>query len=85
MTKQSALMTKAEQTHGKPIDELVPELLETMSYQEAADTLGISKATLNYWLLKLRVNIQRVVLRPGDVLTIRHADGSEKVIQNGPS
>ena len=38
-----------------------------------ADELGVSKATLGYWLLKLGINVQRVALAPGEFIEVRRA------------
>ena len=36
-----------------------------------ADELGVSKATLGYWLLKLGINVQRVALAPGETIEVK--------------
>ena len=36
-----------------------------------ADELGVSKATLGYWLLKLGINVRRVALAPGETLEVK--------------
>ena len=36
-----------------------------------ADRLGVSKATLGYWLLKLGINVRRVALAPGETIEIK--------------
>ena len=36
-----------------------------------ADELGVSKATLGYWLLKLGISVRRVALAPGETLEVK--------------
>ncbi len=36
-----------------------------------ADYLGVSKATLGYWLLKLDIIVRRVALAPGETLEVK--------------
>ena len=38
-----------------------------------AEELGVSKATLGYWLLKLGINVQRIALAPGESIEIKRA------------
>jgi len=40
-----------------------------------ADYLGVSKATLAYWLLKFRIDVRRVALAPGDTMLVTRIDG----------
>ena len=37
----------------------------------SAEQLGVSKATLGYWLLKLGINVRRVALAPGETLEVK--------------
>ena len=37
----------------------------------SAEELGVSKATLGYWLLKLGINVRRVALAPGESLEVK--------------
>ena len=36
-----------------------------------AEDLGVSKATLGYWLLKLGINVRRIALSPGETLEVK--------------
>ena len=38
---------------------------------ELAQEMGVSKATLGYWLLKLGINVRRVALAPGETLEVK--------------
>ena len=36
-----------------------------------AKRLGVSKATLSYWLLKLGITLRRVALAPGETIEVK--------------
>ena len=57
-TKQ---MLRVEEKHQQSIEELLPKLVTIEGQSGAAVKLGVSKATLGYWLLKL--NIPHVATR----------------------
>ena len=46
-------------------------MLNEVGLTGAAKRLGVSKATLSYWLLKLGIEIRRVALAPGEEIEIR--------------
>ncbi len=45
----------------------------------AAQDLGISKATLGYWLMKLGIRFAGVAVRPGDRVYAIDATGNERL------
>lgn len=59
--RKTKLMRQVERAHGnRPLEELLPELLAgDDTATEVAARLGIAKATLGYWLM--RMSIQRQV------------------------
>ena len=77
--RKTRKMLQAEERLGGPLAEHLPALLQEHTLEEAARILGVSKATLGYWMLKRGIRVVRVVLRPGDVLVLRR-DGWETVI-----
>ncbi len=44
----------------------LPALLNEKGLSRTAEQLGISKATLGYWLLKLGIEIRRIAVSAGD-------------------
>lgn len=51
MTKPPYIWGEIEQKLGRPLDRLIPDLLDQMGSQKAvADHLGISQASLSRWL-----------------------------------
>ena len=80
MTKK---MIAVEEKYGRPLEKLLPEMLTFGGLSGTAERLGVSKATLGYWLLKLGINVRRVALSPGETLFVKSSDGemSEVVIE----
>lgn len=71
--KQTPKMRNIEKKYGKPLVELLPDMINESTMSEVADELGVSKATLGYWMLKLDIIVRRVALRPGETVTISRA------------
>ena len=46
-------------------------------------TLGSSKATLGYWLLKLDIIVHRVALAPGDTMEVKRGRASDEETMQG--
>jgi hypothetical protein len=52
---------------------MLPPLVTENGLSATAEQIGVSKATLGYWLLKLGIDVQRIALAPGDTLEVRRA------------
>lgn len=72
-TKKTKLMLRVEREYNRPLERLLPEMVNEHGLSNAADELGVSKATLGYWLLKLGINVRRVALAPGETLEVKRA------------
>ena len=70
MTKK---MLSAEKILGKPLIVALPEMITNQGLSASAEELGVSKATLGYWMLKLDIIVKRVALAPGESITINRA------------
>ena len=57
----------------KPLEQALPELVTEQGQTATAEQLGVSKATLGYWLLKLGIDVQTVALAPGETIEIKKA------------
>ena len=55
----------------RTLERLLPEMVNEKGLSATADELGVSKATLGYWLLKLGINVRRVALAPGETLEVK--------------
>ena len=73
MRRKTKKMIAVEKVHQHPLEDMLPKLVTDYGLSATADSLGVSKATLGYWLLKLGINVQRVALAPGDSLEIKRA------------
>ncbi|MBI4336417.1 MAG: hypothetical protein HY683_01110 [Chloroflexi bacterium] len=75
MARKTKLMLRVEEKHGRPLEKLLPELVNERGLSATAEELKVSKATLGYWLLKLGINVRRVALAPGETLEVKRVSG----------
>ena len=71
MARKTKLMQRVEKEFSRPLERLLPEKVNEVGLSATAEELGVSKATLGYWLLKLGINVQRVALAPGETLEVK--------------
>ena len=71
LARKTKLMLSVEKTHQRSLERLLPEMVNEMGLSATAEELGVSKATLGYWLLKLGINVRRVALAPGEILEVK--------------
>ena len=76
LARKTKLMMRVEKEFDRPLERLLPELVNDQGMTATADTLGVSKATLGYWMLKMGINVRRVALAPGEVLEVKRTDYS---------
>ncbi len=74
MARKTKLMLRVEREFESPLERLLPELVNDQGLTATADTLGVSKATLGYWMLKLGINVRRVALAPGEILEVKRTN-----------
>jgi hypothetical protein len=73
MARKTKLMQSVEETYQRSLERLLPELVNEKGLSVTAEELGVSKATLGYWLLKLGISVRRVALSPGETLEVKRA------------
>ncbi|MDA1188718.1 MAG: hypothetical protein O2854_03455 [Chloroflexi bacterium] len=73
MHRKTKKMLTVEKKFQQPLEKMLPELVTEQGLSATADQLGVSKATLGYWLLKLGINVRRVALAPGETLEVKRA------------
>ena len=71
MARKTKLMQRVEKEFSRPLEALLPEKVNEVGLSATAEELGVSKATLGYWLLKLGINVRRVALAPGETLEVK--------------
>jgi len=71
MARKTKLMQQVEDRYQRPLERLLPEMVNEKGLSYTALELGVSKATLGYWLLKLGINVRRVALAPGETLEVK--------------
>ncbi len=69
--KKTKMMAAVEAKFHQPLERILPEMVTDQGLSATADELGVSKATLGYWLLKLGINVRRVALAPGETLEVK--------------
>ncbi len=76
MARKTKKMLEVEKRlHGRPLERAIPEMLNEQGFTETAKLLKLSKATLNYWMLKLGIEVRRVALAPGEEIEIKRSTG----------
>ncbi len=73
-TRKTKKMIAVEERFRQPLEKMLPEMVTEQGLTATADYLGVSKATLAYWLLKFRIDVRRVALAPGDSLEVYRGD-----------
>ena len=73
MARKTKKMMVVEERFHQPLEKILPEMVTDEGLSATADHLGVSKATLGYWLLKLGINVRRVALAPGETLEVKRA------------
>ena len=71
MTRKTKKMIDVEDRFHQSLEKILPEMVTEYGLSASADQLGVSKATLGYWLLKLGINVRRVALAPGETLEVK--------------
>ena len=70
MARKTKLMMRVEKEYQRPLERLLPEMVNEKGLSATAQELRVSKATMGYWLLKLGINVRRVALAPGESLEV---------------
>ena len=73
MTRKTKKMIAVEEKFHQPLEKMLPDMVTDQGLSRTADELGVSKATLGYWLLKLGITVRRVALAPGESLEVKRA------------
>ena len=75
MVRKTPLMLRVETQYNRPLERLLPEIVNDKGLSATAEEFGVSKATVGYWLLKMGINVRRVALAPGETLEVKRSSG----------
>ena len=70
-SKKTAKMLGVEKKFKRELEKIIPELVNELGLTGAANQLGVGKATLSYWMLKLGIQFRKVALAPGENIEIK--------------
>ena len=76
--KKTKLMRSVEEKQGRPLENLVPDLVNQLGMSRAATQLGVSPATLGYWMLKMGIQYRRVALADGETIEVRRQGKAQR-------
>ncbi len=71
MARKTKKMMAVEEKFHQPLEKMLPEMVTEQGLSSTADELGVSKATLGYWLLKLRIEVKRIAIAPGESVEVK--------------
>ena len=71
MTKKTKLMLRVEQQIGQPLETALPRLISEQGVTDTASQLRVSKATINYWMMKLNIHVQRIAITREDSIIVK--------------
>ena len=71
MKNKTKLMLEAEERIGQNIEQALPQLVTELGVAETGRRLGVSTATVNYWMLKFGIQLQRVAVTPKDQVIVK--------------
>ena len=69
--RRTKLMRRVEDRFQRPLETLVPEMVNEHGLSHAADELGVSPATLGYWMLKMGIRYRRVALTADEKIEVK--------------
>ena len=73
--RKSSKMLTVEKRHRRELEDLLPEMVNAYGLTDTAKRLGLSKATLGYWMLKVQIRVERVPLKPNEEIRIERIRG----------
>ena len=69
--RKTKLMQGVEQKFQRPLETLLPDMVNQYGLSHAAIELGVSTATLGYWMLKLGIRYRRVALTSEETIEVK--------------
>ncbi len=69
--RKTKLMKEVEAKFQRPLESLVLDLVNQHGLSHAASELGVSTATVGYWMLKLGIRYRRVAVTADETLEVK--------------
>ena len=69
--RKTKLMRGVEESFQRPLETLLPEMVNLHGLSHAAIELGVSTATLSYWMLKLGIQYRKVALTANETIEVK--------------
>jgi hypothetical protein len=69
--RKTKLMQSVEEKFQRPLERLLPELVNQHGLSRAASDLGGSISTMSYWMLKLGIRYRRVALTAQETIEVK--------------
>ncbi len=69
--RKTKLMLSVEEKFQRPLETLMPEMVNLHGLSHAATELGVNTATLSYWMLKLGIRYRRVALTANETIEVK--------------
>jgi hypothetical protein len=69
--KKTEKMLQVEKRIRRPLERALPEMVNEFGLTGAAKRIGVSKATMSYWMLKLGIQMRHVALAPGETIEVK--------------
>ena len=63
-------MLRVEKQMGQPIENLLPQMINEHGVKETGRQLGVSTATVGYWMLKMGIEIRRIAVAPEEAVIV---------------
>ncbi len=69
--RKTKLMKEVEAKFQRPLESLLLDLVNQHGLSYAAGELGVSTATIGYWMLKLGIRYRRVAVTANETLEVK--------------
>ena len=69
--RKTKLMKEVEERFQQPVETLLPEMVNQHGLTHAATELGVSNATISYWMLKLGIQYRRVAISDHESIEVK--------------
>lgn len=69
--RKTRLMLQIEEKFQRPLERLLPEMVNQHGLSHAATELGLSTPTMSYWMLKRGISYRKVALSTQKTIEVK--------------